>query len=94
MKYKYLVTCWVYPKSGFDLKKRYEAEEALGTLGTLFNPKKRPDLIEHIREDHPGMVIKEFMVETDHEVINGQEYLLPYILSENPGAELLNWESV
>ena len=95
MIFRYKVTCWVNPKSGFDLKQRNEAEEFIKNFGKMMVPTKiANEIYMSLSEDHPGMILKDFVIETDHEVINAVEYLLPYIRAEKPEAELANWDKI
>lgn len=91
MLYRYRITCWVNPQSGFDLRQRNEAEEFICNVGKLVSGRK---IFSDLKEDHPGMILKDFIIETDHEVINASEYLLPYIKANKPEAELASWDRI
>jgi len=88
MIHKYLVQCWIAPKSGFDIVKKNRIMEFFRSVAyeVLSGEKHAEESIKSFEESHEGMILEPLIVESDVEIIGVQKELLPEIRKTYPGA--------
>lgn len=92
--HRYLVTCWIYPQSGFDIARKNK-------INALF----REAMEHHFREEnyvmgylqkmekeHEGKILEPFVLESDEAVKDAEKDLMPEILKRHPEAEYFSSE--
>lgn len=87
----YLAQCWIRPRSGFDLThKNILLQEFREKLGEAFPGDKRVlKALKTFENKYDGMVLKDFIAESDTVVQNSVKEILPEIRKDYPEAELL-----
>lgn len=94
---QYLVYCWIRPQSGFDLASKNKLMEMFREyIETHFENRHDFDDLDKARarfeEQNDGLVVKDFILETDEEVSDCEEQLMPEIRKTYPEAKLLSWQ--
>lgn len=96
MDYKYLVLCWVPPKSGFELMTKHTIIENLRKELKENVIDEKSDLIQHIDSfinnfisEYNGLVIDMIPMESNEIITDPEKQLLPEIKKNIPDAELI-----
>jgi hypothetical protein len=89
---KYRVTCWIIPKSGFDLIERQKAEKFINMLSESICEPRAKKILSKLNENHEGMVLKDIFLETNMEA--EIEDLMKIIHKDLPEAELASWDKI
>jgi len=95
-KYLYIIYFWQNPKSGHDIIRKnmfmnFLKETTLDIFG------KDPHLTSSIKEfesRNSGMVINHKIVESDFEIIDAEEEIMPLIRENNPEAKYIRFKLI
>lgn len=94
---RYLVDCWIRPRSGFATR---DHNILVNSLKSLLRDNVSEDIenvSEHIQEvldKHEGMVIDTFVVKTENPVSDPETEIMPEIKKANPEAEFISMTCV
>ena len=92
MPYKYLVQCWIHPRSGFDVAKKSRIMELFRSImKETFSDDARVDTtIEKFNRTHEGLVLEPFIVESDIKINDPEKEILPEIQKTHPEATVFS----
>ena len=92
MTHKYLVQCWITPRSGFDIVKKNRVLEFFRSVVSeaLSDEYRAEESIRNFEESHEGLILEPIIVESDTEVMNAQKEILPEIQKVYPGAVIFS----
>ena len=89
---KYLVDCWIRPRSGFDLREHNMMLSFVRDMFSSFDSENGTDLsekMEVVDKQHEGMVIHTFTVDLDKKIIDYEKDVLAEIRKNYHEAELI-----
>ena len=94
MKYKYLVQCWITPRSGFDLARKSRITELFRALmrDTFDSDEKLEQSIKKFEESHNGLILEPLVIESDTEVKDPEKEFLDDIHAKYPEAKIFSIE--
>lgn len=84
------VTCWVNPRSGFELAEANKAKEICLKIFDLSSNSRAKTVFKQADKD--GMILKDFRFQVDHDI--SVKELMPTILQNYPEAEISSWDRV
>jgi len=90
--HKYLVECWIYPKSGFDLARKNRIMQLFKEMLSEEVPDQDAldRAVERFEREHEGMILEPMVIESDKELEDVERELMPEILRKYPEAKFLN----
>jgi hypothetical protein len=96
MPFKYIVQCWITPRSGFDLAKKGRIAQLFRSVmrDTFSDDKKVETAINNFEKTHEGLVLESLTVETDTEIIDPDSEILPEIRKKYPEAVIFSCKMV
>lgn len=96
MVYKYLVQCWITPRTGFDLAKKSHIMQLFKSImeETFPDDVKVEDAVKRFAESHDGLILEPLVIESDTEVIDFQKEILPEIQKTYPEATIFSCEKM
>lgn len=92
MPFKYLVQCWITPRSGFDIIKKNRIMEFFRAVVSeaLSDESRVAESIKKFEESHEGLILEPLIIESDMEIVGVQRELLPEIRKTYPGAVIFS----
>jgi hypothetical protein len=96
MKYKYLVQCWITPRSGFDIVKKNRITELFRSIiaDTFSDDKHAEESVKNFERSHEGLVLEPLVVESDTVIVDAEKEILPEIQKTYPGAIIFSCEKI
>lgn len=110
MQYKYLLVCWVRPRSGYDLARKNRVMKLIKEILSLesfkdiakdmfpedieITDEKLQDGLNRFEKLHDGMVIEPFIMESDTLVKDPEKELLPEIQKDHPEATIFSFKMI
>jgi len=98
--YRYLVQCWIKPKSGFDLARTNKIMQVFKeSMEESFPPNEElgeelGKIVKKFEKASDGYVLEPLVLESTKEVTDFDKQLMPKILEEYPEAKLLTWRKM
>ena len=94
--YRYLVQCWIRPRSGFDLSRKNLIMEMFREImvNSYPNDEELNKAVKAFEKESEGLIVEPLVIETDHEIMNCEEELMPEIRKNYPEAKMLSWDKV
>jgi serine phosphatase RsbU (regulator of sigma subunit) len=96
MVFKYVVHCWVHPRSGFDLVKKNRVMELFrSVMEDAFDEDDEVErAVKKFEKSHEGLVLERICMESDTEIIDIQKEVLPVIQKEYPDATIFSCDLI
>jgi hypothetical protein len=92
MKHQYMVYCWIYPKSGFDLAQKNKIMEVfkMAMSANFSDDAKMTEEVEKFSNEFKEYILEPIVIESDTEVTDPEKEIMPEIRKEHPEAKLLS----
>ena len=96
MPFKYLVQCWVRPRSGFELARKNRVIKIIkeAMTDTFKESELIEKLVKQFEETHDGLIPEPFFAETDSEVTDPEREIMPEIWKDYPEAIFIKYEPI
>lgn len=95
-KHQYMVYCWIYPKSGFDLAQKNKIMEVfkMAMSAHFSDDAKMTEEVEKFSREFDEYILDPIVIESDTEVVDPEKEIMPEIRKDHPEAKLLSIQSM
>ena len=96
MPIKYLVQCWITPRTGFDLAKKNRIMSLFKSIMEETFPEdvNVEDAMRKFSESHDGLILEPLVIESDTEIVDPKKEVLPEIQKKYPEAVIFSCEKI